>query len=137
MILSIKCPIDFSGEEMREITSQYNQEQERMTGLEEMREVIGIDALGWVPDDEQLEGSKAIAQKIKEGFIVHSTTEEEQISVRKHFPFDDHDEDSGRVYSIPALDYFELEQYILLNGLRNTRLEKQYLVAIALEQISF
>lgn len=64
-VRSIKCPIEFSDEEIREITNHYNQEQEKMTELEEMREVVGIDALGWVPDDEQLENSKTIAQKIK------------------------------------------------------------------------
>ncbi|KAL1851184.1 hypothetical protein Plec18170_006508 [Paecilomyces lecythidis] len=90
---SIKCPIDFSDEEIREITNRYDQKQEKMTELEEMREVVGIDALGWLPDDEQLEKSKTIAQKIKEDFLEHSTTEEERIAVEEHFPFDDHEED--------------------------------------------
>lgn len=58
-----------------------------------MRELIGADALGWVPDDEHLENAKAVAQSIKSGLLEHSTTESERIAVRDHFPFDDHDED--------------------------------------------
>lgn len=90
---SADCPVRFSEEEARHCIHQYDQEQEKLQELAEMRELIGIDALGWVPDDEQLERSRAVAQAIKTGLLEHSETELERTSVQDHFPFDDHDED--------------------------------------------
>jgi len=58
--------------------------------LIEMRSHIGIDALGWVPDDEQLEKSRAVAQAIKAGLLEHSNTEIERVALQTHFPFDGH-----------------------------------------------
>ena len=57
-----------------------------------MKDIINIDALGWVLDDEQLEKSRAIMQTIKDGLMEHSKTELERTAVQSHFPFDDHDE---------------------------------------------
>jgi hypothetical protein len=64
-----------------------------MRELEGTREIIGIDAFGWVPDDEQFEKSKAITKAIKTGLLIRSNTENKRIAIQKHFPFDDHDED--------------------------------------------
>jgi hypothetical protein len=56
-----------------------------------MRGLIGIDAVGWVPDDEHLEKSRAIAQTINTGLMEHSKSDLERTAVLDHFPFDDHD----------------------------------------------
>ncbi|SLM34164.1 phosphotransferase family protein [Lasallia pustulata] len=87
------CPVKYSENEIQRCVHEYDQEGEKMQELEEMREFLNIDALGWVPDDEQLEKSKALMQTIKSGMLEHSSTEAEKIAVRDHFPFDDHDDD--------------------------------------------
>ena len=89
----VERPLNYSDVEIRECVDAYSQEDEKMQDLMEMREVLGIDTLGWLPNDEQLESSKALAQSIKSGMLEHSSSETERIAVRDHFPFDDHDED--------------------------------------------
>jgi len=87
------CPVKYSEDEIRQCVEEHNQESEKLQELEEMREMLDTDSLGWVPDDKHLERSKAIAQSIKTGMLEHSDTEIERIAMRDHFPFDDHDED--------------------------------------------
>lgn len=84
----------YSDDEIRQCIDAHNQEDEKMQELEEIREVLCIDALGWVPYDEQLAESKALMQTSKFGMLEHSSTELERIAVRDHFPFNDHDEDA-------------------------------------------
>ena len=90
---SVVCPVTYSEEESRQCVDEHDQQGEKIQELAEMREFIGTDALGWVPDDEHLENAKAAVQSIKSGLLEHSGTEIERIAVRDHFPFDDHDED--------------------------------------------
>ncbi|KAJ5154914.1 uncharacterized protein N7500_010353 [Penicillium coprophilum] len=85
---SIGCQIHFSEEE------NYRQEQEKLQELGEMRDIIGIDALGWVPDEDELERCRAVIQSIKDGLIEHSITEMEKAAVLSHFPFDDYEENA-------------------------------------------
>ncbi|KAL3474616.1 kinase-like domain-containing protein [Aspergillus californicus] len=87
------CPVQFSKDEAQNIMSSYNQEAEKMQELSEMRDMIGTDAVGWVPD-AQLERSAEIVRQIKEGLLEQCETEAERTAVVSHFPFDDHDEDS-------------------------------------------
>lgn len=89
----VKCQVKYSEQEIQQCVNLYQQENEKMKELEEMREVLGTDALGWVPTDEHLDHSKAMVQVIKNGMLEHSSTEIEKIAVQEHFPFDDHDED--------------------------------------------
>ncbi|KAJ9374479.1 hypothetical protein DTO282F9_1375 [Paecilomyces variotii] len=87
---SVDCPVEYSEEEIQQCINEHGQEQEKLQELIEMRSHIGIDALGWVPDDEQLEKSRAVAQAIKAGLLEHSNTEIERVALQTHFPFDDH-----------------------------------------------
>ncbi|KAL4929902.1 kinase-like protein [Aspergillus undulatus] len=68
-------------------------EEEKMQELSEMRDVVGTDAQGWVPDDEHLERAKSVIQKIKDGLLQELKTDLERTAIVRHFPFDDHDED--------------------------------------------
>jgi hypothetical protein len=52
---SAECPVQFSEEEIHKCSGDYHQEQERLQELGEMRDLIGTDALGWVPDEAELE----------------------------------------------------------------------------------
>ncbi|PGH21522.1 hypothetical protein AJ80_03190 [Polytolypa hystricis UAMH7299] len=86
------CPVSYSDEEILQCCQEHDREDEKMKELEEMREMIGIDALGWVPDSEHLEKARAVANMIKTGLLEHSTTDIEKTAILKHFSFDDHDE---------------------------------------------
>ncbi|KAL5341350.1 kinase-like domain-containing protein [Aspergillus crustosus] len=56
----------------------HGKEGERMQELSEMRDIVGIDSQGWVPDDEHLQRSKVLAQQIKEGLLGESSTDIER-----------------------------------------------------------
>ncbi|PWY95459.1 phosphotransferase family protein [Aspergillus sclerotioniger CBS 115572] len=88
----IKCPVEYSEQAVLQCTKSHDQEQEKLQELTEMREVIGIDSLGWVPDDEHLEQSRSMAQNIKAGLLEQSESDTERTALLEHFPFDDHDE---------------------------------------------
>lgn len=87
------CPVTFSEEEIHQCINDHDKEEEKMQELSEMQEMIGIDALGWVPDDDHLAKARGVADMIKKGLLEHSSTDVEKTAVVKHFPFDDHDED--------------------------------------------
>ncbi|RAK99051.1 aminoglycoside phosphotransferase family protein [Aspergillus ibericus CBS 121593] len=89
---STKCPVEYSEQEVLHCTGLHDQEQEKLQILTEMRDVIGIDSLGWVPDDEHLEQSRAMAQNIKAGLLEQSESDTERTALLEHFSFDDHDE---------------------------------------------
>lgn len=91
---SVECPVHFSKEEIQHCSEDYRREQEKLKELGEMRELLGTDALGWVPDENALKRCRAVIQSIKDGLMEHSSTEMEKIAVLYHFPFDDHGEHS-------------------------------------------
>ncbi|KKZ65692.1 hypothetical protein EMCG_01254 [[Emmonsia] crescens] len=88
------CPVTYSDDEVQRCIKEHDEEGEKMQELTEMRELIGTDALGWVPDNEHLENANAVVNSIRAGLLQYSETEEERIAVRDHFPFDDYDEDA-------------------------------------------
>lgn len=88
----MECPVQFSEEEIQKCAEDHRQERELLQELGEMRDFIGTDALGWVPDEDEFERCKAVIQSIKNGLMEHSSTEMEKTAVVHHFPFDDHDE---------------------------------------------
>lgn len=91
---SVEFPIYFSEEEIQKCLENYRQEQEILQELDEMRDIIGTNALGWVPDEDEFERARAVIKSIKDGFMDHSSTEMERTAVLSHFPFDDHEENA-------------------------------------------
>ncbi|RDL37508.1 uncharacterized protein BP5553_04941 [Venustampulla echinocandica] len=89
---SMDSPIKYSEEEIKQCTKDHDHEEGKLQELAEMKDIIGIDALSCVPANQQLEKSKAIIRKFKEGFMEPSETEIERTAVQSHFPFDDHNE---------------------------------------------
>lgn len=85
-------PVQLSSDEIQKCLKDYQQEQEKLRELGEMKDLIGTDALGWVPNDSELERCRDIIQRVKDGLPEHSSTEMEKDAVLSHFPFDDHDE---------------------------------------------
>ncbi|KAJ0416260.1 kinase-like protein [Aspergillus carlsbadensis] len=90
----VECPIQFSEEEIQKCSEDHYQEQEKLQELGEMRDLIGTDALGWVPDEAELERCRAIIRSIKDGLMAHSSTEMEKTAIISHFLFDDHEENT-------------------------------------------
>lgn len=89
---STECPVYYSDEEIQQCLKDYNQEQEKLQELEEMRDLIDTDALGWVPNEDQLQKSMVVIQAIKAGLMENSSTEMEKTALLDHFSFDDHEE---------------------------------------------
>ncbi|KAJ5471815.1 hypothetical protein N7539_008758 [Penicillium diatomitis] len=89
---SVECPVHFCEEEMQKCSEEHRQEQEKLQELNEMRDLIGTDALDWVSDEDELERCRSVIQSIKDCSMEHSSTEMEKTSVLFHFAFDDHEE---------------------------------------------
>jgi hypothetical protein len=89
---SAEIPVRYSEEEIEQCLDDYKQEQDKLQELAEMRDIIDTDALGWVPNEDELERSMAVIKAIKEGLMANSSTGIEKTALLDHFPFDDHDE---------------------------------------------
>jgi hypothetical protein len=89
---SAEFPVHYSEEEIQRCLDDYKQEQEKLQELAEMRDLIGTDAVGWVPNEDELEKSMVVIKAIKDGLMAHSSTGIEKTAILDHFPFDDHDE---------------------------------------------
>ncbi|KAL4981480.1 kinase-like domain-containing protein [Aspergillus falconensis] len=61
------------------------------TAMEQMRNVLGVDILGWVPNDEY-EAVKEMAREMKAKMLEAAETRGDVTGVQNHFPFDDFDE---------------------------------------------
>ncbi|KKK25465.1 hypothetical protein AOCH_004383 [Aspergillus ochraceoroseus] len=68
-------------------------QKEADIAMEQMRNVLGVDILGWVPNDEY-EATKAMAREIKAKMLEAAETDDDVTGVQNHFPFDDFDENS-------------------------------------------
>lgn len=74
LVESVDCPVKYSEDKIQQCTKDYYQEEEKMQELAEMKDIININTLSWVPDNEQLEKSRAIMRTIKDGLMEHSKT---------------------------------------------------------------
>jgi hypothetical protein len=59
--------------------------------MEQVRYVLGVDALGWAPNDEH-DIVKEVADDMKTKMLEVAGSPEDVIGVRDHFPFQDFDE---------------------------------------------
>lgn len=64
--------VKYSVQEISQCKNELKQVDEVLQELAEIREIIGIDSVEWVPDNEHLEQSKAMAQMIKETMLENS-----------------------------------------------------------------
>lgn len=69
------------------------QQKEADTAMEQMRHVLGVDVLGWVPNDEY-QAAKEKAREMKAKMLEAAVTHSDVTGVQSHFPFDDFHEDS-------------------------------------------
>ncbi|RMD39562.1 hypothetical protein DV735_g5566, partial [Chaetothyriales sp. CBS 134920] len=82
-------PLYYTTEEVDQATSLYAQEQEKLTELAEMKEYIGIDSVGWVPDEASLERAIQVRDTIKSELLKNCESELEIEATEHHFPFQD------------------------------------------------
>lgn len=81
----------YSEQEISQCRNELKQVAGARQELAGLTKMIGIDSLGWVPDDEQLERSRAMAQTAKR-LCWRIQSDVQRTAVMKHWPFDDHDE---------------------------------------------
>jgi hypothetical protein len=86
------CPLRYSPERITSCLARMEQEGEKLEELEEMREMLGTDAVGWVENDEHLARATEMREMMRTGFLSECETEVDRVAVRDHFPFDDHEE---------------------------------------------
>lgn len=85
------APVGYSEDTVRETLDLDARQKEADIAMEEMRYALGIDILGWVPNDDY-DAVKGVARDMKTKMLEAAETPEDIISVRDHFPFDDFDE---------------------------------------------
>ncbi|KAJ9400232.1 hypothetical protein DTO282F9_3002 [Paecilomyces variotii] len=84
-------PVQYSERTIQDTLYLHTQQKEADIAMEQMRDALGVDELGWVPNSEY-EAAKELAQEIKSKMLEVSETADDVTGVREHFPFDDFDE---------------------------------------------
>lgn len=69
------------------------QQREADTAMEQMRNVLGVDILGWVPNDGY-KAAREMAREMKAEMLEAAETRGDVSGVQNHFPFDDFNENS-------------------------------------------
>ncbi|KAF7125526.1 hypothetical protein CNMCM5793_001765 [Aspergillus hiratsukae] len=85
--------LTYSDEVVSDTLALDERQKEADTAMDQMRNVLGVDVLGWVPNEEY-EATKAMAREIKAKILEAAETDEDRIGIQNHFPFDDFDEHS-------------------------------------------
>lgn len=88
-----KCPIHYSPERIEACLKRAKEEEEKLDELEDMRAMLGTDAIGWVKDDEHLTQANEMLDAMRTTFMKEAETEVERLATEEHFPFDDHEEE--------------------------------------------
>ncbi|KAB8200109.1 kinase-like protein [Aspergillus parasiticus] len=84
-------PVGYSEDIIRETLDLDARQKEADITMEETRHALGVDVLGWVPNDDY-DAVKEMAHDIKTKMLEAAETPEDVIGARDHFPFDDFDE---------------------------------------------
>lgn len=84
-------PIQYSDKVVQDTLDLDSRQKEADIAMEQMRHVLGVDVLGWVPNSEY-EAAKELAEEMKARMLEAAKTVRDIAGVRDHFPFDDFDE---------------------------------------------
>ncbi|PWY63639.1 hypothetical protein BO83DRAFT_393201 [Aspergillus eucalypticola CBS 122712] len=84
-------PVDYPEDVVRETVGLDAQQREADVAMEQVRHALGIDNMGWVPN-EDYEAARRLASEIKSKMLEAAETRDEVVAIRDHFPFDDFDE---------------------------------------------
>ncbi|KAJ0422842.1 kinase-like domain-containing protein [Aspergillus carlsbadensis] len=91
-----KCttpPFEYPNTTIQDTLQLDAQQKEADTAVEEMRDALGVDVLGWVPNEEY-KAAKEKAGEIKARMLEAAETPRDVTAIQYHFPFDDFDEKS-------------------------------------------
>lgn len=84
-------PIEYSDKIVQETLDLDAQQKEADVAMEEMRDILGVDIFGWVPNDNY-GAAKEMAGVMKAKMLEMAETPRVLSEVEDHFPFDDFDE---------------------------------------------
>lgn len=84
-------PVQYSPDEMKECLDRYAKQKDADMQMEQVRDFIGVNIEGWVPNDT-FEEAKEKARHIKDEMLGEAETEEERTELLEHWPFQDHEE---------------------------------------------
>jgi Phosphotransferase enzyme family len=88
---AVKCPINYSEDEVKECLALAAQQKELDKSMQVMHDRIGVSVDGWVSNDEY-EATKQRADEIKAQFMATAETEAEKREFDQNWPFQDHEE---------------------------------------------
>ncbi|TVY91146.1 Altered inheritance of mitochondria protein, mitochondrial [Lachnellula willkommii] len=86
-----KPPVQYSAEETKECLERYGKQNEADEQVQKMRDFIGVNIDGWLPNDG-FEEAKEKAEYMKNAMLGEAETEEERKVLLEHWPFQDHEE---------------------------------------------
>jgi hypothetical protein len=86
-------PVNYSDAIIQNILDLDAQQKEADTAMEQMRDILGIDVLGWAPKEEY-KPTKAKAREIKSKMLEAAETQDNITGIQNHFPFNGFDENS-------------------------------------------
>ncbi|PGH10480.1 hypothetical protein AJ80_07523 [Polytolypa hystricis UAMH7299] len=86
-------PIGYSEKVVRDTLALDAQQKEADVAMDQMRHILGVDVLGWVPNDEY-EAARETAREMKAKMLEAAETPHEVTGVKDQFPFDDFDENT-------------------------------------------
>ncbi|KAI9923505.1 Phosphotransferase enzyme [Aspergillus wentii] len=84
-------PVSYSDQVTRDTLEFDARQKEADVAMEQMQQVLGVDVLGWVPNDEYATAKKQ-AREMKNKMLEVAETPSDVTGVQNHFPFDDFDE---------------------------------------------
>lgn len=90
-INKVAPPVDYPEDVVRETVDLDAQEREADVAMEEMRHALGVDIMGWVPN-EDYKGARRLASELKSSMLEAAEAPAEVIAIREHCPFDDYDQ---------------------------------------------
>jgi hypothetical protein len=85
--------VTYSDTVIRDTLALDAEQKEADNAMDHMRNVSGVDIMGWVPNEEY-EAAKSTAREIKARMLEAAETDEDRVEIQDHFPFDDFDEKS-------------------------------------------
>ncbi|KAM5436338.1 hypothetical protein MferCBS31731_006031 [Microsporum ferrugineum] len=84
-------PLEYSDKVIHDTFRLDAQQREADIAMEQMRDVLGVDILGWVTNEEY-KAAKSKAREMKSKMLEVAETRSDAIAVQYHFPFDDFNE---------------------------------------------
>lgn len=86
------CPVQYSSQDIQECFNLETEQQQADEEMAKSRNCLGVAIDGCVPHDRYVM-AKEMSENFKAEAIAIADSEETAMQIKKHWPFDDHDED--------------------------------------------